>query len=208
MVRITARQAYTRSRSKRERKKVDIDKALVEARRRYIRQLSSLSDLTSDINNNFNDDSENQRDRSNPQPMTSRSITRKASSRRNTSDSLNKKITDFFSKTTHLESVHKFRANHSLRTSSSINRDGIETITIYDSENDDNGGTSPDDSTTSNDACPESSSSTETHPIKLESMQCRLSLDGLKLRVDEEIEIVEMLPPIPLRDHPVFDVDV
>lgn len=47
-------------------------------------------------------------------------------------------------------------------------------------------------------------------------MRCKLDVSNLgtsfeelnlKVHIDEDIEIVDMLPPIPLRNHPVYDID-
>jgi len=200
MVRTTARQAYTRSRASRERKRVESTRELVEGRRKYIRQLASLRDLSYGNNNTAPHDNP-QPDRTTSKPSTSKSTVR------NRAEDLRKKITDFFPKVSHPEYLlTKIRSSRPIHTTSFVDPDGTETITIHDSEDDENVRTSPDVSLSAQQFSSGTSSPYE-QSVKAEPVQSNLSLDGLTLRLEEDIEIVDILPPIPLRDHPVFDLD-
>lgn len=209
MARITARQAYTRAKLKRERRRHDLDKAMIEARDRYIRQLSDIGILVQDENTdqrsrptrtNNNIGSNNKRS-----PGLKRSLTQ------------NTKITDFFAVLSRgRDNVPKFQAcrrssSSKLNVTSSLGQNAIEVITIDDSETE----TCDDNNNNSNqiskhcDLIPQQIQS-DVKPfqhLNISNLGTSFEELNLKVKVDEDIEIVEMLPPIPLRNHPVFELE-
>lgn len=240
MARVTARQAFTRSRSKRLKEKADTDRSMLEARRRYVRQLSSVGIHVEGGSQSADDQV----------PASQRRPGRQIRQQ-----SGFKKITDYFAATKSLEFSPKRK--QPLRTSVSLDPNGIECVTIYDSDNDsaeshdvnqpthanDNnqenekqhennndpgtsnanfsstsdGGTSgfwdtSSESGNSSKSAPASTSSAlDIKPLitKLDHSSLGVSFEDLKLkiRVEEDIEVVDILPPIPLRKHEIFDID-
>lgn len=230
MARVSARQAYTRAKSKRQKTRAESQKAMVEARLKYVKQLTILGVSAEQLHES---------------KRSPRSRTRQTAS---TSDNMgSKKITDYFPVTRNLDLMHKVKSSKPM-FSSSLDPSGVETITIYDSEqednpdNDDNNNNSATtnnsnnsggsnsinnenlntswhsslwDSSYESNNCDQSTlpakntAQTDLKPFRSKVDNLGTSLQELKLKfqVDEEIEIVEMLPPIPLRNHPVFEVD-
>ena len=163
-------------------------KALVDARRNHIIQLSGLS-IKLDRNNDNENSNRIQDKESEP--------TRPEQSRRQPLASNmphNKKITDFFSKTSHLDDVHKFSLNHVTRHSISYSCNGFETITLLDSDDEDG----------ITDLSFSSIGQSRSH-VKKEPVGGDLKA-GESVSEDD-LEIVDILPPIPLRDHPVHEID-
>lgn len=227
MARVTARQAFTRAKTRRERGKVESTRALVEAKRRYVRQLAQVGIVV---------DGSSQMTEAQNQAPKERS--RRSASTNQASHS--KKITDYFSKTRSLD-LFSPKVKQPLKTSSSFDPNGIECVTIYDSDNeppDDNNnrGTATtsapsianantshagseassiwdtsSDSGNSSHAAYDMRTSEEIKPkiARLDISNLGVSFDELqlKVKVDEDVEIVDMLPPIPLRKHEVFGVD-
>lgn len=183
MARITARQAHTRAKYKRNVKRNDTSKAHSEARNRYIRQLWNAGIAVQDENNE---------DRKIP---PGKLINKEKGLRLQK----NSKITDFFTvKSARIQTMPDPR-NHSKRNC-------IEIITL---DNDDD-----DDTSDRNNNMPPHL----REPAEIKPLSHRRSINAadlgssfrdlnLSVTVDEDIEIVEMLPPIPLRNHPVFDID-
>lgn len=210
MARITARQAYTRARTKRDKRRLDLDRAMVEARNRYIKQLSDVVRLAEVENKGM-------------VPATSRSKRSPALRRNQSLD--NTKITDFFSKQTRgitTSSPKVISRPRSRSTNAIIDMNGIEIITIDDDDDvDEVVNNRSSDITPNNEEQAQittSDSNIDNLPSELPDIKPfqQLTLSDLsnsfeeimtKLNVDEDIEIVEMLPPIPLRDHPVHDID-
>lgn len=233
MVRITARQAFTRAKTRREKGKIDTNKALVEARRRYVRQLA-------DVGIEFQGASQLSQL---AQPSTSEEATTKGRGRKpiqHHQQPGTKKITDYFCKTRTLE--FNPRVKQPLKTSSSFDPNGIECVTIYDSDNEacvgnnnmdiqnDNVLNTPQRSTSydsaGNSFWETSSDSNNSNQVQLGSRQpstedfkplvAKLDISNLgvsfedlklKVKVNEDVEIVDMLPPIPLRKHEIYELE-
>lgn len=161
-------------------------------------------------------------------------------SQRRSGASDNKKITDYFSSSKKLDLFMSSltKKNKSPRTTSCIDPNGVEIVTIYDSDNEhDNNNnnercldnsenqqencssdhrhhisSSSHDSSEVNQSSPGSPNSLDVKPaicsLDLSNLGTSFEDLNLKIKVDEDIEIVEMLPPIPLRNHPVYDLDL
>lgn len=220
MARITARHAFTRAKTKREKSKAELKKALLEARKRYVKQLSDVGIEVQGGSQVEHAPKTVPRGRPRKEPLINAPIAAK-------------KITDYFPRTRTLEFMPKVKLP--LLTSSSFDPNGIECVTIYDSDQDlcdDNNNTSYNRTTTnyrtsssfgdnksdSSTSCNSSSIYTSSHPTidtklihaKLDISKLGTSFEDLelKVKVDQDVEIVDMLPPIPLRKHQIFDIDL
>lgn len=173
MARITARQAFSRVRAKRR----PIDMANPS---RVMRQ-SYMINRTVAIPQGNETNQENHLRR----PQTRRADSIESTPKKNM------RITDFFYKTSSPRAA--FGMKNRIQTTSEIGRDGIETITIHESDNDCSRIT-PTDSPLSNNTC-----NIQCTDIKRERSSSQSH--------EDDVLIIEVLPPIPLRDHPVHNID-
>lgn len=227
MARVTALLAYSRAKTKRQNDKNETSRALIKARSRFVRQLWGVG--------NFNGNGPNPAQDSDP-PLRGRG--RRPSSNYQLSGM--KKITDYFNKTRSLEFTP--RVKQPLKTSSSFDQNGIECVTIYDSDNepyDNNNNMSNynldsdlnnleanmscgtgESSSWDTDSESDNGNQRPSRPFKIDEDvkpqvarfdvgHLGVSFDDLQLKagVDEDVEIVEILPPIPLRQHVVYDIE-
>lgn len=220
MARVTARQAFTRAKSKRTKDKSASDRALLEARRRYIRQLGQVGIQVEGA-------SQLMQEQDRPVSKAQTNIIKKRPSPTRNAAITSRKITDYFAVTKNLDLITRVRKPMA-RITSTRDQNGVEVITIDEDDSDipdsnnnhDNNENnnisletlnSSDWSSSSGGSTPGSSKNGDIKPLrcKLDLSNLGKSFDELNLRVpiDEDIEIVDMLPPIPLRNHPVFDID-
>lgn len=236
MGRITARLASTRARSRRENKREETTRTLQEARTRYINQLSGLGIMRNPesrllIQSNENSISESTI--SDNREAKPKSLPRGKIQLRKAAED-NRKITDYYqlihrgrenlvksplhiirapsasdrlSNSSVFTNYERPKLNMTTRRSSrNSGSTDVEVITLTDSED-----------------CEENNncSSNRIPEVKYklppaERIECSsslvsetsfkdLNIEGVK--IDEDIEIVEMLPPIPLRDHPLVDLE-
>ena len=203
MARITARQAFTRAKSRQDKRKSELARTLLQARDRYINQL-----VTAGISYRDENPFRNLSKRTLTHPEDSGRPLQMA--KRKAATANNKKITDYFPVTTEgrenvFKNSHTKRQSTSsrLNISSSFDLNGTEIITIGDSGSesfDDNNNHSNHHQLPQHDVKP-------CQPLNVNNLNTSFQELNFSLQVDDDIEIVEMLPPIPLRDHPVFDLD-
>lgn len=232
MARITARQAFTRSRARRENQRSEQARVINEARRKYIRQLTDLGLMATEnrqvTNSSLDDDdssgSGSQKSEPSKFPRKLPIHGRKIRLRRGAEN--NKKITDYFTvqsrgrenlpKSPQL--IVRTSTNTTTTTPRQLSRTGtpsstprysregnihsdVEIVTLSDSDDDSN------DNTVSSIACHLSVKSEQFDNSDNPSLPITSPFKDLSVKVDEDIEIVDMLPPIPLREHPVFEIE-
>lgn len=186
MARVTARQAFTRARTKRMRTRAEMNKNLVRQKNNYVQQLSNMG---VDVK---------------LPPSTRATVKRQT---RNQEDT-HKKITDYFASTNKLE--FKAMTKKTLRTSSYIDTNGIEIITLEESDLENNNSTiDENDPRNVSGSLPGDFNRSASDSTRTDNSIFGSSLSDLdiKIKIDEDVEIVEMLPPIPLRDHPIHEID-
>lgn len=251
MARITARQAQTRSRTRRENTRSRAKNAREEIRQNYLRQVAELRDRIRASQSSGADemkppagpqDDDNDNDSANNWPAKIRlqkvSNTKKVSRRANHN---NRKITDFFQIFSRSrENIPKSppplppiirpqsqgRLGPRIEPLISRNSTDIEVITISsdsdsssqcDQDEEDEDDYSGDEDAYGHDAkqaeSPDSPPSTHPNPDTLDCKPLIIPSDKFFARLntsmaaDDDLEIVDMLPPISLRDHPVVDLE-
>lgn len=210
MARVTARQAFTRAKVRRTLARASNSRNLNESTKGFANQVSRLGALKltqqhisgpsiEDANNNL-------------LGGLAAATVSKRSSRKATKSSItahNRKITDYYPVLLRgRENVPKSPqqvVSPRLRGPQPSFQEHIEVITIDSSDEESNQHSSP--------------STSDTFRMKTEPLdhKCQLpqalglkiSFDNLNIdsKLDEEIEIVDMLPPIPLRKHEIFDIE-
>lgn len=220
MARVTARQAFTRARSKKFQELDRKAKELRQAKQRFFQQILGV------VNTKNNKPSERKPVSQLPSSSSLSSTLVTSSNKHN--QMLNHKITEYYSvKAKGRENVpqtpprlgrnirqHRNKSNNNTYNSS-IDGDPI-VITIEDTDDEqdldtDNEvendiqdrlsqdyKTSEDTSDDERDEC----GSTSGRPLESPFMDPNFSI-----KLEEDLEIVDMLPPIALRDHPVIDLD-
>lgn len=206
MARTTARQAFTRSRAKRVSNREAAAKAMKAAREKFLQQLSVLGAA---INQ-----------KSDKKPVTvpmENSNTRKPVLQ-------NHKITEYYlvmsrgrenvpKSSRQIERTLDIHPNKSLGRGETFNKGplsshisagnstvGHEVITLDDSDDD------GEEAINRSQIMLGYTSDNNTSDME-SSVESPFTDSNISLRVGDDIEIVDMLPPIPLRDHPVVDLD-
>jgi len=228
MARTTARQAFTRARSRREKGRYEATKTRLAARTKYLQLMSDLKEIAETQSATNSSRSANalrpasqEIDNSLPQ-ASSKS---RARSRKNVSQ--NTKITDYYTvlsrgrENMSKSPPHETRSQILLRPSRGENPtdhrkaqgitsnraviDNPETITISDSEETDGGHVTNVFTDRRMKFDPDPANPSDASPL----VKLNVSFKDLNVsvKVDEDIEIVDMLPPICLRDHPVVDLE-
>lgn len=266
MARITARQAHTRSRTRRETSRAQARKTREDARRKFLRQVARLNqNMSAQVIDSHDDDNDdepqhNNQDHENdiaigPAKIPLHKGTKRKGPRR--IDRNNRKITEYFHvssrsrenipKSPQPPRIFATRPQSQGRLGRPIsepmisrNSSDIEVIEILsdsdcpsecedeDEEQEDSYCHEADHNQQVNDQngnlvdgsmAQDSSYESLTYesPLKKEMVDCKPTIvampNGLfqglnsSIKVDDELEIVDILPPISLRDHPVFDLE-
>lgn len=198
MARITARQALTRARSRRDKRREETSRAMAEAKTNYLRKLSNIGIMVPNQSNQENRANEQSNDN---KPKIGRP-------RKNVENNL--KITDFFP----VHSRGRENLPKSPQVSKHMTRIGeVDVVTISDSEDDNeiSAHCNPQNLQKCDHNKSELSKSTllkkEPPDVKAEFKQGGSLEISTSLRLDQDVEIVTILPPIPLRDHPLYDLE-
>lgn len=225
MARITARQAYTRTRTKREQRKAESNRAILEARNRYIRQLSDVGLIVQNETNQMRSGPNDNTSGPSKFDHTMQTASGKRKTRISKTNVNNRKITDYFPILTKgRENIQKSpipitRGNRlrffQVRRQSCSSSDQVECITINsDCESDDDNNNNIKDNsvaqaqaTIENTICKIEPTNINQRKLSLSKLDTSFGELNIKVIVDDDVEIVDMLPPIPLRDHPVHELD-
>lgn len=220
MARVTARQAFTRSRTKKFQERDQKAKELKLAKQKFIQQILGVVNAR------------NNRQPSERKPVSQTSTSSSSTSSNNKHQVLNHKITDYYSvKAKGRENVpqtpprlgRNLKQQQRKKDSNSFHDSSIDSepliITIGDTddeeeeedlktdneaENNVQDRLSQDYKTSEDSSYDERDENGSTSGSQLESPFVD---PNFSIKVEEDLEIVGMLPPIALRDHPVIDLD-
>lgn len=227
MARVTARTAYTRARSRRENSRAETTRQVAEARSRYVQQMADLASISAKVANTENLPTAQKIKLSTKceamfkkAAAENRKITDYyhvlSKGRENVPKSPSQIARVRRISTPHMMApiVRRPRPVSNVSCSSPCNSDHIddvECITISDTEEDTLGSSiAHENSEINNNENDTSGTPRRRTPVKseiLNSPLAKISPEEITAKIDDDIEITDILPPIPLRDHPVYEVE-